>query len=333
VAAAKAWVAQLEQRPTSIGRTDKITKPIPTGEHIAFIGCGNPSCDQEGQVVQQAAKTLDWSVTVINTDGTPGTEKAAFDQAVREKVAGIVYTSVDASTFASDVPALKANGTFVTACCVTDPVSPTTGIDYSIDTVAQTPIKGKAMAAWVSADSNGHADTVWVDVPAFSILKVFENGFIAGMKQYCPGCQVNNLDIPVTALGNGATTQIVSYLRANPNVKYVISSIDDLNIGLPAALRAAGLSDVKIGGEGPVATNIQYIRSGQQSFTLAFAYYEDLYAQVDAIARHVAGVPVPPSTTPPMWLITQSNAPEPPTSAFIPIVTDVQAQYEALWGK
>ena len=58
---------------------------------------------------------------------------------------------------------------------------------------------------------------------------------------------------------------IVSYLRAHPEVNYVALSYDGVGVGLPAALKAAGLADkVKIIGEAPTATNVSYVEAGTQ---------------------------------------------------------------------
>jgi len=187
------------------------------------------------------------------------------------------------------------------------------------------------MAAWVAVDANGPTSSVFINVPAYPVLGVMQNGYTTAMKTYCPSCKVYSLDIPTSSLATGATDQIVSFLRAHPDVKYVVNSLDNLNVGLPAALSAAGLTDVKVGGEGPLATNLQYIRSGEQSFTLAYDYYEDSWEMVDAVARHEAGVPVLASVPPPLWLITKDNVPQ-TTADIFPVVVNMANEYKAIWG-
>ena len=87
-----------------------------------FIPCGaNPECQQEGQIVKQADDLLGWKTVIAPNDGSPQQSKAAFDQVVRAKADAVLYTAIPLSTFASEVPALKANGTVVATCCVTDP--------------------------------------------------------------------------------------------------------------------------------------------------------------------------------------------------------------------
>ena len=89
----------------------------------------------------------------------------------------------------------------------------------------------------------------------------------------------------------------------------MVAATDGLTVGLPAALKAAGLRDVKIVGQGATPTNLQYMHSGDQAADVAFPYYEVMWSMVNAAAEHEAGVPVTPSVAPPLWVLTPSNAP------------------------
>ncbi|MBV9203903.1 MAG: hypothetical protein JO037_00535 [Actinobacteria bacterium] len=308
----------------------KITKPIPKGQTIDFIPCGSPECTLEGNIVKQAAASVGWNTVILSNDGTPQGDKAAFAQAVRNKAAAVLYTAIPASTFASQLPALQANGTFLSTCCVTDAVGSSTGIGYLIDGPAEVGPVGGAQAAWVAADSKDKADSVFVNIPAFAILASQATYYKTGMATYCPTCKVDELDIALANLSNAPST-IVSYLRAHPSVNYVVASTDAVTIGLPAAIKAAGLSNVKIVGQGATPTNIQYLHSGQEAADVAFPYYEVMYSMVNAAIQDKAGMPVTPSVAPPKWLLTPQNAPT-ITSQVFPVVTDYQAQYKTLWG-
>jgi ribose transport system substrate-binding protein len=331
LAKAAAIVAGTVPQPTTITDTVKVTKPIPSGLTIDFVPCGAPECTLEGNIVKQAAASVGWNTVILSNDGTPQGDKAAFAQAVRNKAAAVLYTAIPASTFASELPALKANGTFIAACCVTDAVGPTTGIGYLIDGPAQVGPVGGTQAAWVAADSKDTADSVFVNIPAFAILASQATYYKAGMAAYCPSCKTDEIDIALANLSSAPNT-IVSYLRAHPSVNYVVASTDGVTIGLPAALKAAGLSHVKIVGQGATPTNIQYLHSGQQAADVAFPYYEVMYAMTNAAIQAKAGMPVLASVAPPKWLLIPANAPV-TTSKVFPVVTGYQSQYEALWGK
>jgi ribose transport system substrate-binding protein len=331
LAKAAAIVAGTVQQPTTITDTVKVTKPIPSGMTIDFIPCGSPECTLEGNIVKQAAASVGWKTVILSNDGSPQGDKAAFAQAVRNKAGAVLYTAIPASTFASELPALKANGTFLSACCVTDAVGPTTGIGYLIDGPAQVGPVGGTQAAWVAANSKDTADSVFVNIPAFAILASQATYYKSGMAAYCPTCKTDEIDIALANLSSAPAT-IVSYLRAHPSVNYVVASTDAITLGLPAALKAAELTNVKIVGQGATPTNIQYLHSGQQAADVAFPYYEVMYAMVNAAIQDKAGMPVAASVAPPKWLLIPANAPT-TTSQVFPVVTGYQSQYEALWGK
>src|SRR5580704_14034723 len=327
---AQAIVTAQTPEPTAITDTVKITKPIPPGLTIDFVPCGSPECTLEGAIVKKAASLVGWNTVVLSNDGTPQGDKAAFAQVVRNKAAAVLYTAIPASTFASDLPALQANGTFVSTCCVTDAVGPSTGIGYAIDDSAEVGPVGGAQAAWIAADSKDKANSVFVNIPAFAILASQATYFKTGMATYCPTCQTSEIDIALANLSSAPAT-IVSYLRAHPSVDYVVASTDAITIGLPEAIKAAGLSNVKIVGQGATPTNIQYLHSGQEAADVAFPYYEVMYSMVNAAIQDKAGMTVAPSVAPPAWLLTPQNAPN-TTAQVFPVVSTYQSQYQALWG-
>jgi ABC-type sugar transport system substrate-binding protein len=111
----------------------------------------------------------------------------------------------------------------------------------------------------------------------------------------------------------------------------VVASTDAITIGLPEAIKSAGLN-VKIVGQGATPTNIQYLHSGQEAADVAFPYYEVMYSMVNAVIEAKAGMPVTASIAPPKWLLTPQNAPNTTASVF-PVVTSYASQYATLWGK
>jgi len=330
LAKAQAFLAKAMTRPTQITNTVKIAKPIPKGKTVDFITCGaTPECTQEGQLVEQAGNLLGWKTVILNNDGSTQQWKANFNQVVRTKPAAVLFTGIPVAVYQSDAAAMKKNGTFVSVCCVTDPAGSSTGIGYSIDDPAQVGPVGGAQAAFVAADSKDTADSLIVSLPALPILDNGVTDYKAGMASYCPTCKVSELGIALSNIATAPAT-IVAYVRSHPDVKYVVAATDGLTVGLPAALKAAGLSDVKIVGQGATPTNLQYMHSGDQAADVAFPYYEVMWAMVNAAAEHEAGVPVTPSVAPPLWVLTPSNAPS--TSKPFPIVPGYEAQFKALWG-
>ena len=148
------------------------------------------------------------------------------------------------------------------------------------------------------------------------------------MTELCPTCTSDAIEFGLADLAS-ASDQVVSYLRSNPDVKYVIQSTDSV-FSLPAALEAAGLEDIRIFGEGPTSATLADIDAGRQAGTMAFAFWEIMFSMMDSVARSFVGQDVE-LPAPPNWILT---AGEFPTGVdTFPLVEDVVEQYTALWGK
>jgi ABC-type sugar transport system substrate-binding protein len=328
ISEAQTLVKEARTRPTAIPTREPVGKPIPSGKTLSFISCGNEDCTNQAKVVKQATDILGWKLIVHNTDGTPPTLKSAFGQVVRERPDGLIYNATDRSLIDKELLALERLKIPAAACCILQ--KPGQGITFVSEGPEDEVAKGKVMAAWFVVDSGGKGSTVYVDIPDFKILAPLGDGYIDESKRLCPECTAERLKIPFTSLGKDAPNRIVSYLRAHPDVKHVALAIDQIGTGLPAALKAAGLGDVKLIGESPTATSYQYIRSGLQSVTAVYDMYGDMFAQVDAVARATVGVPQV-SSAPNVWLVDKDNILD--DKGVFPMVADNNAQYAKLWGR
>ena len=179
------------------------------------------------------------------------------------------------------------------------------------------------MAAWpiVDAAKNGNTKpgAVYLNIPDFPILTSAGQSVKKTYNELCAGCEYNQLDIGLANL-TGAPDQVVSFLRSHPDTKYIIQSTDSVFLGVPAALKAAGLNDVKIFGEGPTSAVQANIASGVQAGTMAFAFYEIMFGAVDAIARAEAGAPQVATFNPPNWILTKDNLPS--ANEYFPVVAE-----------
>jgi hypothetical protein len=224
-----------------------------------------------------------------------------------------------------------ANGTEIAGCCVVDAADDV--LDTVVGDAENTGALGEIMAAWVltdAADAGSAAPgTLYVDLPDFPILSELGVLYAETLTRLCPDCEQETLQVGLAGLGDMAD-QVVSALRANPNLEYVVLSVDSVAVGLPAAIAAAGLDHVKVFGEGPVLATFQEIEAGERPGTMAFAAWEILFSMVDSIARLEAGAPrVEYGTT--NLVLTADNIES--TSELTPIVPDVVDQFSALWGK
>lgn len=325
---AQAHVTKNSTRPTKINVTTPVSKPVPKGKRLTFISCGSANCNLESDIIKAATDRLGWTLKTINTDGSPEQVKAAWGQVVRDKPDGVLYTAVPRSVFESELQKATANGTFVAACCTVDP--PVNGLGYVIGTPASNAQVGEDLAALVTVQSKGTGKAVYIDLPVFPILTAVKTSYEKTLTSFCPGCSTDTIDMPITALGKDAPDRIVSYLRSHNDVKTVVLSVDTIGIGLQASLKAAGLNDIYVIGEGPDTTVLQYIKSGLRGPTNAFPYWESMFAMVDAVVRHEVGDPIEKDPVPVNWIVDKDNMPT--ADEIFPLVSDVQEQYFKLWG-
>ena len=332
VAEAQTLTKQATTRPTSIGLTKPIGKPVPTGKKVVFISCGVEACEIQGNIIKQGAADLGWTAETIGTDGSPEQLQNAFKTALRQGADGVIINAVNRASVAKQIEQAKKQGVaFVTSASVDEPGD---GILANIADKRNSGNIGEHLAAQIVADSNGKANTLFVNISAFQILKALGDQFSSSYKKYCADCKYDALDIPVTSLGKDAPDRIVSYLRSHPQVNYVVLSVSNaLGAGLPAALRAAGLADkVKIVGQSGDSQTFQDLQAKNINSVAAYDYYEIDYLMLDALARHFAGAPVQ-HTSLPLWIVTPDNMPAEATKGLFPVVGSYRDEFKKIWGK
>ncbi|MCX5054071.1 MULTISPECIES: hypothetical protein [unclassified Streptomyces] len=269
---------------------------------------------------------------VIPTQGTPQSVQAAWTQAVRDKPDAVIASGFLRSVFAKQLGQLMDMNIPVVESSTDDTAGD--GISMLIDGPDVVAIEGKLMASWVTSDSNGQADTVYFDLPPYGILKPVASTFRSEYEKWCSGCGYDKVDVPISSIGKDMPDRVVSYLRSHPKVTHVAFSLALMNVGVPAALRAAGLQNkvhtvVNVG----EATNYEYIHSGQTQAAIAFNHIENAWAQADGLARHFTGqsMKVTQDAKLPFMVITKDNLIS--TKTQFPLVEDYQAQFKKLWGK
>lgn len=324
--------AQWAQRPTQIPVSEPIGKPIPTGKRIDFINCGVTACTSLYKNLSDAAKTLGWTVKQINTQGTPESVQAAWKQAVNDKPDAVVASGFPRAVFAQQLKQLQQMKIPVVESSTDDVEGG--GIDLILSKPKDLGPEGQILASWITKDSGGKANTLYVDLPVYNILKPVREYFEQDYAKLCAGCKLDKIDIPITAIGKDVPDRVVSYLRAHPDINYVAYSLGALNVGVPAALRQAGLANkVKLIVNVGDAENYQYIASGQTHAAMAFSNVDQTWVWADALARLFTGQPIDVDRKArlPYMLITKDNLIS--TGSEFPLVANYQEQWKKLWGK
>jgi ribose transport system substrate-binding protein len=328
--AARAALAKYSERPATISVTEPVGKAIPKGKKIDFILCGVQSCKDLAGFFTEAAKELGWQVKQISTQGTPESVQAAYEQAVRDKPDAVVASGFPRAVYAKQLAQLKAAGIPVIQSNADDVTGD--GISLLKNGPKDVGVQGEMLASWVVSNSGAKADTVYFDLPAYTILKPVKDSFAAKYKEWCDGCALDNVDVPITAVGKDMPDRVVSYLRSHPKVTHVVFSLGLLNVGVPAALKTAGITGKHIVVNVGDAQNYQYIQGGLTDGAMALNSHETAWLQADALARHFTGqsMAVGQKAALPNMLVTKDNLPS--ADGDFPIVEDYKKQFKALWG-
>jgi ABC-type sugar transport system substrate-binding protein len=179
-------------------------------------------------------------------------------------------------------------------------------------------------------DSEGNGSVLLVNAPDFPPLKPVDAAAQELIDRECPECSITLLGISAADLGGDIASNIVATVRQNPEIKYVVAAFTDLARGLPQALEAAGLDDVKIYVSQPDDATVQLIEKGDIDAGALPPKQTFGWATVDMMARYSVGMPVLQDEVSEfsMWIWTPDTMPEGETS-WDP--TDYQERYMKLW--
>ena len=268
VAAAKEAAALAVTIPENIALTVAASATPPTGKKVAWISCELPSCPEVGEDWPLIAKTLGWELKVINVksfEPAPGVQQA-LDW-------GANYIAISGSPIAlyqAQFDAGIAKGVKFTSAYTTDaPQGVDGGIQGLLTTVGDASyveMAMKAFASWIIADSNAEAKVVMVNIRDFPVLVAAENAQKAALAAGCAKCTFDVIPVTIEDLGGGKVPQAVaSYLQENTDVNYVLFAFGGLPTGVSAALKTAGITNVKLVGGDFSAPNLQEVIDGTNS--------------------------------------------------------------------
>lgn len=334
LAQAQALVDEHNAPPESIGITEPVGAEIPTGKEIVYINCGAEACTNTGNALKAAGDVLGWTTTFINIAPTPEEIQAGFDEAIRLKPDAVAYNGLPTAAFQRQLAELDSLNIPVVAALVADPVGG--GLDFTYidaDTVGE---GTSILAAKTVVDADGPIDIGLINITDYPIVPIYTQAYEDEIKATCPDCGTKTLDVQVSEIGQDAPAKIVNFLRANPDISAIYLALDDFAIGLPAALRNAGLEDIKIYSWAPTSAGIQGLQDGERTASVPTPQAEGGWYLADALARIFTGQPVVPATVDTIpWTIwaEDSETGIPESTDNPPYVLDYEQQFKELWGK
>jgi ribose transport system substrate-binding protein len=309
---------KLTHKPAAAGTIVRMTGPLPT--ELA-----------SGDALIAAAKTIGWTGKLVQFDGSVEDLNSKMEQVIASHPDIIAESGFPIAAIQKSVADAKRAGIVVVASDVTDTPTSYPGFAGVFASSPTYRTEGEVNAYQFMRDSGCKGSVAIFDVP-YPILKVGADAFISTVKANCPDCKVSYTVLQAKDVGTSVATQtIVSKLQAAPSTNYVMFTYGDESLGVPAALRQAGLNGIKIFGTAPNQSDIAALRNGTNAWWVDQAPplegWIDLYVGLRAIETKA---PVLDSPNYPLGLMTPSNV---GTGTNYPVVpANYQQDFEQLWS-
>jgi ribose transport system substrate-binding protein len=321
--------------PTGIGITAALSKKPAT--NISVVGILTPLAVAKTESAAQgkAAALLGWKYKEIQEGTGPEDAPKALDAAIALKPDAIIYYGTPVQPMAAGLEKAKAQGIAVVATAQVDPLAPPI-IANNSNSPPQLKIIGQAVADYVALDSGQKAKVALVTLPAFPVLKAFSDGFKSQLTADCSACSVTEVPQQLSDIGTVTPTSVVNAIRRDPSIKYVIFDNGSTATGVTAAVQAAGLKGIVIGGESPTPASVQDLKSGENQAWAALSIPMLGFSLIDVLARHFTGDSLDPNVNaqPPYQILTKDNV----SSAALDSqnnylgYADYSTAYAKLWG-
>jgi ABC-type sugar transport system substrate-binding protein len=289
VKAAQDEVAKYSAPQPPIEIPELPSKP-PSGKTFTMASCILPVCQTQVKAAQEATKLLGWKMTFLQEPYTPEGYKNVYKQIQQSPPDLLATQPILPDSFIKDELAwiTEKKIPLVEVAPIDPPKPPVQAVVNGAPVMSQS---GRLMGAIVVADAKGPAKSVFLWDPKSISWIPARDQFTKVVEG--AGGSVDILKVSKTEIGKAVPNQVVSYLQAHPDVRYVALGLGDLGAGVPQALKAAGLSDkVKVLSRAPTSATLQEIANGEQFATVAEEIGSSGWRLVDQLVRVEMGVPL-----------------------------------------
>lgn len=313
----------------------------PAHVHLAVVTCSSQlsGCVTPATAVQQAAKTLGWTVHVYDGGGTSQKQVAAMLDAISNGASVIATTAINPNLVQQGLRAAKKAHVLVVSGSdgidTPNPVEKPTGgnLGYAFDVGPDYAELGKKAAQWIIGNSDGKADIAVFSDKEFPSVLALQSGLLKELKT-CSGCTVSPLQyFNGTQVGTTLGSQVTGYVQSHPGVDYVFAPYDPAAAAMVTAIAQAGLANkVKVIGVLGSQQNINFIRKGEvQAADAAYDNQYMGYMIVDQTIRELDHKPLfdPHGGNLPFVMLDKTNLPS--NGANWTASFGYKSKFESLW--
>jgi ribose transport system substrate-binding protein len=286
---ARAAIAPFVGKPSAFPVDRPLVKRLPAGEKLAFLQCVTPFCALLGQLHGMGAKLMGTQVDVVKASGSSDSIQSALSTIAERRPAALLLPAVNLGALGGSLTKLTDAGIPVAGAGVMG--GKEQGIAAPMNGRYTIGLGGKILADWAIVNGGSKDEIAFYGVPELDFSKVETEAFKAEMAKNCPGCSVRYVDIPVATIGNTAPSRVVSDLQSHPKTKVALFASLESAIGLPAALRTAGIK-VKTTGFAPTPSNLQDVKTGGLDAAIGLDAGVLAFSQMDAAVRLATDEPL-----------------------------------------
>ncbi|GHH79371.1 sugar ABC transporter substrate-binding protein [Streptomyces sulfonofaciens] len=247
---------------------------------------------------REAAGEIGWKATVVDGKGSVTEWSRVINQAVVQKVDGIITVGASPAQMKPAIAAAKKAGIPVvdtlTADQSRDPLVPGTFAHASISFYDS----GRLQADYVIAHGTRDAHVLIFSDNEFPGEVTRVQGMRDEFTKLCPDCKLTVQDTQVATIGTDLQRTTQTLLRRDPAIAWVLPTYDAQGIYVVPAIKSAGLADkVKVVGSDAVSANLDLVAKGDvQVADVGEPDTWSGWAGVDMLGRALAGQrPVPPN--------------------------------------
>jgi ABC-type sugar transport system substrate-binding protein len=272
---------EYEQGPTEyFGPTEPVK--VPAGKKLAVISCSAVirGCVRPVEAAGEIAEEFGWKVTTFDGKGTPQGNNAAIEEAVAGGAEVILTGGINPHFIASGLKAAREKEVLVAS--MSQGAKPEAN-GFPFDIGANYVELGEMIGSYVISDSGGKAVYQPFDDKTYESTVQFVESSERTVEEHCPECEVLPTQFFVgTQIESTLGPRVVSLLRSNPKINYLMGSYDPAATGMVPAIAAAGLKEqVKVVAGLGNEQNLQYVK--EDNIQTADAGFDNQYMGYMAI--------------------------------------------------
>lgn len=297
---------------------------------VVFLACGfaGEGCLTSAEGAASAGKALGWNVKLVDGKFDPRVFSRTIQEAIDQKVDGIVIDAIDADAVAGPIKAAREAGIVVGSYDSRNDPSET---GVSFDVRMSFPRQGEALAAYMIWQTKGDAQPFILNSPEFKGTAEW-TAFAKSTFEECSSCTiVGTQDFTASVAATQLPPLAVTTKRQNPGMNVLTVPYDAAVLPIIPSMAQAGILDeVKVGTFNATRPSVALIRKGELTATVAEPHGWGVWATMDNMNRVFAGEE-PVEQNIPIRLITADNVDEIPEGQAWDGDIDYQSEYLKIW--